>query len=258
MLDIRLTAVGFVIGISAGTLGVGGGSLLAPILILFFGVKASIAIGTDLVYSVPMRLLAAYAHIRQGTFDRTAMTHLAIGGLPGSAFGLAVYAFVLKKLPGGQQDLILRHAIGVVILCAAASALVMYLVAAYRSKTIRAPHRYPTGATIAIGAVVGCFVAMTSIGAGAITLPLMLLTLPMLSLRTLIGSEIVFAAVIIPVCAVGHTAMFADVDWLMAVSLMIGAVPGAYVGARLCIRISESVLRPAVIGILTFSGVNLL
>ncbi|GAC1422651.1 MAG: sulfite exporter TauE/SafE family protein [Candidatus Velthaea sp.] len=258
MLDLRLTVVGFVIGVAAGTLGIGGGSLLAPILIMFFGVKPSIAIGTDLLYSVPMRAIAAYGHVRQGTIDRTAIVHLAIGGIPGSAIGLALFAFVLKKLPSHQQDQILRHAIGIVILVAAASALVMYLVAAYKSRKVRSPYRYRAASTIAIGVVVGCFVAMTSIGAGAITLPLMLLTLPMMPLRNLIGSEIVFAAIIIPVSAAGHTAFFADVDWVMALSLMLGAVPGAYAGARMCVRLSESVLRPAVIGILAFAGVNLL
>ena len=114
-------------------------------------------------------------------------------------------------------------------------------------------HRRP----VAAGAAVGFLVALTSIGSGSITLPLLLLALPAISLRKLIGSEIVFAALMVPVAAAGHVA-FANVDWSMALSLTAGALPGAYLGARLSARLGEVSLRPAVIGILAFAGFKLL
>ncbi|HEX3452689.1 MAG TPA: sulfite exporter TauE/SafE family protein, partial [Solirubrobacteraceae bacterium] len=117
-----------------------------------------------------------------------------------------------------------------------------------------APARVPT---IAIGAVVGFLVALTSIGSGSITLPLLLLALPAFRLRPLIGSEIVFAAVMVPVAAAGHVA-FANVDWTMALSLTVGALPGAYLGARLCARLPELTLRPIVLGVLAIAGFKLL
>ncbi len=82
-MDLRLTAVGLLIGTIAGMSGIGGGSLLAPVLILVFGVKASIAVGTDLVYSVPMKALAAFAHARQKTVDGRVVKLLVLGGIPG-------------------------------------------------------------------------------------------------------------------------------------------------------------------------------
>ncbi len=108
-----------------------------------------------------------------------------------------------------------------------------------------------------VGAAVGFLVALTSIGSGSITLPLLLLLLPAIPLRTLIGSEIVFAALMIPVAAAGHLA-FADVDWPTALSLTAGALPGAYLGALLCARLGERTLRPVVITVLAVAGFKLL
>jgi uncharacterized protein len=252
-MDIRLTLAGLIVGTIAGMSGIGGSSLLAPVLILLFGVKASIAIGTDLIYSVPMKALAAYAHVRQGTVDRRVVTLLALGGIPGALVGLAVFAFVRAHVPEAQLEHALRHAIGIVILSASAGTLAMTLVV--RKRTATATYRPRT--TVAIGAAVGFLVALTSIGSGSITLPLLLLVFPALGLRSLIGSEIVFAALMVPVAAAGHVA-FADVDWSKALSLTAGALPGAYIGARLCARIGEASLRPAVIGILAFAGFRLL
>jgi uncharacterized membrane protein YfcA len=252
-MDWRLTLAGLVVGTLAGISGIGGGSLLAPILILLFGVKAAVAVGTDLLYSVPMKALAAYTHLRQGTVDRRVILMLCLGGVPGAIVGLLVFAYLRAHIGEAALERTLRHAIGIVILCAAAATLVVHILL----QRIKPQPRPRTAATVTIGAVVGFLVALTSIGSGSITLPLLLLVLPAVPLRQLIGSEIVFAAVMIPVAAVGHVA-FANVDWMMAFSLMLGAVPGAYLGARLCVRLGENTLRPAVIGVLAFAGFKLL
>jgi uncharacterized membrane protein YfcA len=252
-MDLRLTLAGLVVGIVAGMSGIGGSSLLAPILILLFGVKASIAVGTDLMYSVPMKALAAYAHVRQGTVDRRIVTLLATGGIPGALAGLAAFAFLRAHVGEPQVEHVLRRAIGVVILCASAAMLVLALVVRNRPPVTRSRPRTIVG----IGALVGFLVALTSIGSGSITLPLLLLVLPAMGLRSLIGSEIVFAALMVPVAAAGHVA-FADVDWQKVLSLTAGALPGAYLGARLSGVVSEKALRPAVVGILAFAGFKLL
>jgi uncharacterized membrane protein YfcA len=251
-LDLRLTVAGLVVGIIAGISGIGGSALLAPILILLFGVKASIAVGTDLVYSVPMKALAAFAHLRQGTVDGRVVKSLVLGGIPGALAGLLVFALARARFGEAALEGILRHAIGIAILCA-----VVMLVATLFLKRPQASVDYRARATIAVGAGVGFLVALTSIGSGSITLPLLLLVLPAISLRKLIGAEIVFAALMVPVAALGHVA-FANVDWMKALSLVAGAVPGAYLGARLSTRLGEVVLRPAVIGVLAFAGYKLL
>ncbi len=252
-MDLRLVAAGLLIGTIAGISGIGGSALLAPLLILVFGVKASVAVGTDLVYSVPMKTIAAFAHVRQRTVDLRVVRALCIGGIPGALAGLGAFALVRAHLPAADIEHVLRRAIGIVILVAAAAALVSSFVRR-RGAGASAPGER---AVVAVGAAVGFLVAITSIGSGSITLPLLLLVLPAIGLRALIGSEIVFAAVMVPVAAAGHVA-FANVDWPMAGSLTAGAIPGAYLGARLCRWIGEAALRPAVIVILAVAGAKLL
>ena len=252
-MDLRLTAAGLLVGTVAGMSGIGGGSLLAPILILLFGMKASVAVGTDLIFSVPMKALAAFTHVRQRTVDLHVVRLLALGGIPGAVAGLAAFALLRASVSAASLELAARHAIGVVILCAAFASLALHLV---RRRVPREQIARPR-VTIAIGAAVGFLVALTSVGSGSITLPLLLIVLPAVPLRALIGSEIVFAALMIPVAAAGHIA-FGNVNWGVALSLTAGALPGAYLGARLCVRMGESTLRPVVIGVLAFAGFKLL
>lgn len=252
-MDLRLVAAGLIVGTIAGMSGIGGSSLLAPILILVFGIKASVAIGTDLLYSVPMKALAAFVHVRQRTVDLRIVALLSAGGVPGALAGLASFALLRSRVPAVQLEHLLRHAIGIAILCAAAAAIVVQLLRRPRTSAGES-RRLPA---VAIGAGVGFLVALTSIGSGSITLPLLLLILPAIPLRSLIGAEIVFAAIIVPVAAAGHVA-FANVDWATALSLTAGALPGAYLGAKLCARVDERILRTAVIGLLAVAGVKLL
>ncbi|GAC1410916.1 MAG: sulfite exporter TauE/SafE family protein [Candidatus Velthaea sp.] len=252
-MDPRFALVGLLIGTLVGMSGIGGGSLLAPILILVFGVKASVAVGTDLLYSVPMKAVAAFAHARRGTLDRRLVLALAAGGIPGALLGIAAFAALRVHFGERELDEFLRHVIGIVILVSALASLTVWL-------SPRRPHR-DERPRFAVSALVGLFVgfllALTSIGSGAVTLPLLLLTARALPLRALIGSEIIFAAVMIPIAAAGHVA-FANVDVAMTISIAIGALPGAYIGAHLCTRVGEGTLRPAIIGLLAFAGVRLL
>jgi len=257
-MDLRVSIAGFLVGVVAGISGIGGSALLAPLLILVLGVKPTIAVGTDLVYSVPMKLLAAFAHMRQGTIDRDVIRRLSIGGVPGTVVGLAAFWLLRRYAGSAQLDQLERHAIGIVILGAAASALVLFLARGrLAARLAQHPPRTRAGSTIAIGAVVGFLVALTSIGSGSITLPLLMLTLPLIGLRSLIGSEIVFGAIIIPIAALGHST-FSNVDWQLALDLALGAVPGAYLGVRLCGLLGDSLLRPAVMCVLAYAGFKLL
>lgn len=253
-MDLRASIAGFVVGTIAGMTGIGGSALLAPLLILVLGVEPVVAVGTDLVYSVPMKLVAAFGHLRQGTVDRDVVRRLSIGGIPGALAGLATFWILRARLGIVHLDRLERHAIGIIILCAALAAVVQMIVRRGRSQSTARPSRR---LVIAIGALVGFLVALTSIGSGSITLPLLLLALPIIALRPLIGSEIVFGAIIVPVAALGHTA-FATVDWYLALSLAIGAVPGAFLGVWLCKMLNVSILRPVVMCVLAYAGYKLL
>jgi len=274
-LDPRIALAGFVVGIVTGLSGIGGSSLLAPVLILLLGVKPTLAVGTDLVYSVPTKLLAAFVHASQNTVDRRLTMLLAAGGVPGSLAGLAAFALLRARIPAATLQHVVRQAIGIAILCACIAMIVTYVLrlrdttsagatagksavdAESRGKGDSRANGEPRWKPVAIGFVVGVLVAITSIGSGSVTLPLLLLTLPSFTLRRLIGSEIAFAAIIVPIAALGHTG-FGDVDWRITGSLLAGSLPGVYLGSRLCTKIDDRPLRAVILLILAYAAYRLL
>jgi uncharacterized membrane protein YfcA len=219
--------------------------------------KPTMAVGTDLMYSVPTKLLAAFVHMRQKTVDRRVTMALAIGGIPGALAGLGLFALVRAHVVAALLQQVVRHTIGVAILCACVAMVAMYVLRARFATPRTVSERGARSRAVAIGFVVGVLVAVTSIGSGSVTLPLLLLALPAVAVRRLIGSEIAFAAMIVPVAALGHTS-FGDVDWRITGSLLAGSLPGVYLGSRLCMKIDERPLRAAIMLILAYAAYRLL
>ena len=124
-MDLRLSLAGLVVGIFVGLSGVGGSALLAPVLILFLGVKPTLVIGTDLLYSVPTKIFAAFLHYRQGTIDWDVTRMLLLGGVPGAIVGIAVFGLLKAHLPVEVFETVLRHGIGVAILLASFGTLLL-------------------------------------------------------------------------------------------------------------------------------------
>jgi len=259
MVDWRFSLAGLIVGLLVGISGVGGSSILAPILILFLGVKPIVAVGTDLLYSVPTKLLAAYMHWRARNVDGRIVLALVSGGLPGVALGLFLLAYVRAHMSFADFNLAAKHWIGIAILLASAGALAAQFFAHRNAPTETTPELGRTGFArlAAVGFVVGWIVSLTSVGSGSVTLPLLMFALPRALLRRLIGSEIAYAACIIPVAALGHSAA-GDVDWRASASLLVGSLPGVYVGSKLCAYIDEGWLRPVIVGVLAFAGSRLI
>ena len=209
------------------------------------------------MYSVPTKLLAAFVHARQQTVDRRITIALAIGGVPGSVVGLAAFAVLRERIAPATLQLVVRHAIGIAILCACIAMVAMYVLKRRTAATADVPPATPRWRAIAIGFVVGVLVAVTSIGSGSVTLPLLLLAFPAMAVRSLIGSEIAFAAIIVPVAALGHSG-FGDVDWRITGSLLAGSLPGVYLGSRLCMTIDERRVRALIMLILAYAAYRLL
>ncbi|HTW82628.1 MAG TPA: sulfite exporter TauE/SafE family protein [Candidatus Sulfotelmatobacter sp.] len=252
--DPRVVIAGLVVGLVAGVSGVGGSALLAPILILVLGVQPVVAVGTDLVYSVPTKLLAAIVHWRQGTVDGKLVGQLTMGGVVGAVAGLIAFGALRAHVDPKTLQHVTRHAIGIAILIACAAILAQRF---FRIRKENDQRPGSLGANIAIGLVVGFLVALTSIGSGSITLPLLLLFGPGIVLRRLVGSEIAFAAAIVPIAAFGH-ARFGDVDWRLTAGLLCGSLPGVYIGSRLAGKLHDLALRWVVVAILAFAGARLL
>jgi len=259
VVDLRFSLAGLIVGTIVGLTGVGGSAILAPVLILFLGVKPSIAIGTDLLYSVPTKLFALGLHARRKTVDWRLVRWLLAGGVPGALGGLAAFAILRSRIDHATLEVALRHAIGCAILLACVGAVATWIVRRNRPSQARedASPALPVVPVVAIGAVVGFLVALTSIGSGSVTLPLLVLVVPAVALRRLIGSEIAFAAFLVPLAAVGHLG-FGDANLGMAAALLVGSLPGVWIGSRLVPLVGDGWLRPIVVGTLAFAGSRLI
>jgi uncharacterized protein len=258
--DPRLALIGLVVGFLVGLSGVGGSSLMTPLLILVLGVKPLIAVGTDLAYSVPTKLLGAYVHRGQGTVDRRTVLYLSLGGIPGAVLGLVVLSALRTHLGLSRLNELLKHGVGLLLLLVAAAILLTPLLRRRHGQP-PAPGLSWTSAlkvrVVALGAVVGMLVSLTSIGSGSITVPALYLLLPRLGLRRLVGSDVAFAALLIPVAALGHLQM-GSVNVALAANLVLGSLPGVFIGSKLCARLPDSWLRPALAGVLFFAGSRLM
>jgi uncharacterized protein len=259
VVDLRLALIGLVVGFVVGLSGVGGSSLMTPLMILFLGVKPLVAVGTDLAYSVPTKLLGAYVHRGQGTVDRRVVLYLCLGGLPAAVLGLLALALLRAYLGLDRLNMALKHGMGLLLLLVAVAILLTPL----RS---RRRHQLPDtgiswtwatkGRAFVVGALVGFLVSLTSIGSGSITVPALYILLPRLGLRRLVGSDVAFAALLIPVATVGHLQM-GNVNLLLSLNLLLGSLPGVFIGSKLCARLPDIWLRPALAGTLLFAGSRL-
>jgi uncharacterized membrane protein YfcA len=253
----EITFVGFIVGIVVGLSGMGGGSLLTPLLVLIFGVHAINAVGSDLVSSVPMKIAGAIAHYRQRTLNGRLVLLLSAGGILGALLGLQILNRFHETLSAHQADVFVGRLLGVALVISAVALLAGMI---WRRDQPETPDFVWTRRKIVtvplVGFVVGVLVSMTSIGSGSLTLPLLFMIMPQLGLRRLIGSDIAFAAILIPVAAAGHWKL-GSVNAPLALSLLLGSVPGVLIGSKLCAIISPRYFRPVLAGIMVFIGARL-
>jgi uncharacterized protein len=258
-MDATIALVGLAVGIFVGISGVGGSSLMTPLLVIVLGMKPVMAIGTDLLYSVPTKLLGASVHRRQGTVDGRTVRFLCYGGIPGAIVGLIAVAALKHAVSLTTLNAVLRHAIGIALFISAIAILASLFV----KRRDRTPSSEPVwnAATVrrlvACGVIVGFLVSVTSIGSGAVTLPALYMIIPQLGLRRLVGSDVAFAAFLIPVAALGQWSM-GNVDLHLVANLLVGSLPGVLIGSKLCARLPEIILRPAVASVLVFAGSRLI
>jgi uncharacterized membrane protein YfcA len=185
--------------------------------------------------------------------------YLCLGGLPAAVLGLRALALLRAYLGLDRLNVALKHGVGLLLLLVAVAILLTPL----RS---RRHHQLPDtgiswtwatkGRAIVVGALVGFLVSLTSIGSGSITVPALYILLPRLGLRRLVGSDVAFAAQLIPVATVGHLQM-GDVNLLLSRHLLLGSLPGVFIGSKLCARLPNIWLRPALAGALLFAGSRL-
>jgi hypothetical protein len=258
-----VAVAGLLVGIVVGVTGMGGGALMTPILILFFGVAPLAAVSSDLVVSLLMKPLGGFVHLRRGTVNMRLVLWLCIGSVPSAFAGV----LVLRALGDGEQvERIIRYALGVALLVASSTMVVKaYLsmrqhareVATGVSPTVEVEALQVRPLPTALVGVLGGFVVgMTSVGSGSLIIVALLLLYPTLKASQLVGTDLVQAVPLVGAAALGH-ALFGDVQLGLTGSLLIGALPGVYLGARVSSSAPQSVVRRALVLVLLASGAKL-
>jgi uncharacterized membrane protein YfcA len=252
-MDPAQSISGFAVGVVVGLTGVGGGSLMTPLLVLLFGIHPATAVGTDLLHAAVTKAAGTYVHGRYGRVDWRITGLLAAGSIPAAILTIAG----LQHFPGGLGGsrlitLVLGCAL---VLTACALALRPYVRRLSRQQEV-APPRRPL-LTAAAGAVLGFVVTISSVGAGALGVTALFLIYPQLKTSRIVASDLAHAVPLTLVAGVGHW-MFGSVDLHLLLSLLAGSLPGIYIGSHFAGRLPETLLRNILAVILLLVGVKLI
>jgi uncharacterized membrane protein YfcA len=257
-MDWLYTVSGFLVGLIVGVTGVGGGSLMTPLLVLFFGVSPATAVGTDLLYASITKSLGGWVHSRNGSVDWKIVGLLSLGSLPAALFTIALFKFLAldeKTLKG-----LVTGVLSVALLLTATALLLkdwIKKVAQREDGTVyEIHHRHLPAATVATGAIVGVLVTISSIGAGVLGTVALLFLYPRLSAVKVVGTDIAHAVPLTAIAGLGHLAL-GTVDLVLLGSLLLGSLPGIYLGSHLSAKVPEKVLRPILAVMLLIIGTRL-
>jgi uncharacterized membrane protein YfcA len=257
-MDPLVVLFGLGVGVLIGLTGIGGGSLMTPLLILVVGVNPVVAIGTDLAYGAVTKTVGGWRHLRKGTVDLGVSKWLAFGSVPGALAGV----FLLERL---DLD------VTVVLALVAVALLVVSLVVLVRAVvTVRPRERAQVPldgraktTAVAVGAVLGLVLGLTSVGSGALIGPALILLFRLTPVRV-VGTDVFHAAILLWAAGLAHWAG-GNVDFALMGMILLGSLPGVWIGTALVSRVPVGVLRPllgcvllgSALGVLTKAGLNL-
>ena len=258
-MDPIIVIFGLGVGILVGTTGMGGGSIMTPLLILVVGVNPALAIGTDLAYAAVTKTVGGWRHLRAKTVDLRLCLWLAVGSLPGAIVGVWLLQRLERSLGANFDDTIMIVLAATLLLTAVAvlaRALFVRDLSGRERESAALNARGARRATIAFGFMVGIVLGTTSAGSGAL-IALGLIMFFKLSPRRVVGTDVAHAALLLWVAAAGHL-IAGNVDLLLAANILIGSLPGVWIGVHFATRLPEQGLRPLLGVVLLAAGLGLL
>lgn len=248
---LLLPFLSFLVGIIVGLTGIGGASLITPMLIFVFQVPPAIAVSSDVVAATLMKVIGGFKHWKQQTLDLQVVKWLSLGSVPGSLAGVAIL-HLIKRSGTFNLDGILLRAIGAMILLVTVLGL-LQLIFVPKLKLPDLPKfdlntKLGRILTISVGAVLGCMVGLTSVSSGSM-FAIVLITFFRLDSHKLVGTDISQAAILLSFTSLGHLTL-GTVDWNLVLPIWLGTVPGVLLGAKLCKLTPQRVLRFIIYSIL--------
>jgi uncharacterized protein len=248
-------ASGLTVGTLVGLTGVGGGSLMTPILILVFGISPVAAVGTDLLYAAATKTVGSLVHGAHSSIDWRIVRRLALGSVPAAVVTLLVLQSL--GIEGHKTNSLVSDVLGVALLITAAALIARkWLLKTYAAKIgILSPQKTRIY-TVLTGAVLGVLVSSTSVGAGALGVTALILLYPELPAVRLVGSDIAHAVPLTLVAGAGHW-LLGNIDFVLMGSLLLGSIPGILIGSLLAPRVPEVYLRRAMAAVLAVVAIKL-
>jgi uncharacterized membrane protein YfcA len=241
MIDPLFSLSGFVVGLLVGMTGVGGGSLMTPLLILLFGVHPATAVGTDLLYAAATKACGSLVHGFARSIDWVVVRRLALGSVPATIATLLFLSRLDLESSGARSFITFVLSFALFM-----TALVLVfggpLVAFYRARVEALDVRHTAISTVLVGATLGVLVSISSVGAGAIGVVALVLLYPQLPMSRIVGSDIAHAVPLTLIAGSGHW-LIGSVDWQIIGSLLAGSLPGIFIGSYFAVRIPERALK---------------
>jgi uncharacterized membrane protein YfcA len=254
-MDWIAVGAGFGVGAIVGMTGVGGGSLMTPLLLSVFKLHPAVAIGTDLWFAALTKMSGSVAHHRHGNVDYRITTLLLAGSIPASIATIAAMHFTGVTKAWSSA---LTLSLGIALLLTAVTVAYRQAWAAVglRLESFVTPARKPWF-TVASGLILGVLVSLSSIGAGAIGATLILLLNPRIEARRVVGTDIAHAVPLTLVAGIGH-ATLGHVDWSLLGTLLIGSIPGIWIGAQLTRKLPDRLVRGLLCASLVGAGLKVM
>ncbi len=274
-MDYRISIAGLLVGFLVGLTGMGGGALLAPILILFFRIPPVWAVGTDVAYSTVTKALGSIIHIQQKSVNFKIALWLAYGSIPATLLSVGLVQYI-RKYYHSVIDTLILHTLGITLILVAVLLIIKpFVMSQLESRKIEkrkqtALHReiesdksvhweryYRPVVTALIGAVVGFLVGLTSVGSGTLIIVSLAFLFPKLGPKELIGTDIFQAFMMLASSVIGYL-MASTINWTVVILLLTGSLPGVFIGSKLSKYIPDRFMRPILAMVLAISGLKLI
>jgi len=256
-MDPLIVLFGFGVGLLVATTGMGGGSLMTPLLILVFAVKPVVAIGTDLIYGAVTKTLGGWRHFRRGSVHMGTVMWLAVGSVPGAIIGVLALNKLESAYGGKSFDNLVLVLVAGALIVSAAAVLIRELLArrVIRHEEIELNRRDHVVA-VATGLVIGFVLSVTSAGSGSLIAVVLILWFQMAPRRT-VGTDVFHAAILLWVAGLAHL-FDGNVNLGLAGNILVGSLPGVWIGTQYAHKLPETALRPILGIVMLASGLALL
>ncbi|MEC3950264.1 sulfite exporter TauE/SafE family protein [Sphingobium sp. HWE2-09] len=251
-IDLAHATAGLLVGALVGLTGVGGGSLMTPLLVLFFGVSAKTAVGTDLLFAAITKIAGSVVHGQRETIEWPIVRRMAMGSVPAAIATLMLLGWI-GEIGQSAENIILTALASLLALTAVAILGRKWLFRHRGDLDAIRPPGTTTAATVILGALIGGAVSLSSVGAGAIGVTVLLFLYPRLQVARIVGSDIAHAVPLALIAGMGHWLM-GDVNGVLLGNLLIGSIPGVIAGSYLSSHAPDRVLQPLLAAVLALSS----